>query len=76
MEKLKQELESFRPTLICSCDPACSYDLLPNSQAQRESDYVIAFLKGLNENYTIVRSQIMLMNPLLDIDKAFDFLSQ
>lgn len=37
----------------------------------REQDYVILFLKGLNERFAHSNSQIMMMNTLPNIDKAF-----
>ncbi|GAU32977.1 hypothetical protein TSUD_358440 [Trifolium subterraneum] len=37
----------------------------------REQDYVIRFLKGLNEKFSHSKSQIMMINPLPDIDRAF-----
>ncbi|XP_040955976.1 uncharacterized protein [Gossypium hirsutum] len=36
-----------------------------------KSDYVIHFLKGLNDSFSAVRSQILLMDPLPSINKAF-----
>ncbi|XP_050920471.1 uncharacterized protein LOC127138113 [Lathyrus oleraceus] len=42
----------------------------------RDQDYVIRFLKGLNEKFTHSKSQIMMMNPLPDIDKTFSLVIQ
>ncbi|KAF1897843.1 hypothetical protein Lal_00032604 [Lupinus albus] len=42
----------------------------------KEHDYVICFLKGLNDRYESVRSQIMLMDPLPTFNKAFSLLTQ
>ncbi|XP_004515732.1 uncharacterized protein [Cicer arietinum] len=42
----------------------------------QRDDYVIRFLKGLNEQYSPVRSQIMLMEPLPTISKVFSMLLQ
>ncbi|MCH83453.1 retrovirus-related pol polyprotein from transposon TNT 1-94, partial [Trifolium medium] len=42
----------------------------------RDSDQVIRFLKGLNDQYTAVRSQIMLMDPLPNIGKVYSLLVQ
>ncbi|GAU42269.1 hypothetical protein TSUD_81770 [Trifolium subterraneum] len=43
---------------------------------ERDSDQVIRFLKGLNDNYSAVRSQIMLMEPLPNIGKVYSLLVQ
>ncbi|MCH82134.1 retrovirus-related pol polyprotein from transposon TNT 1-94 [Trifolium medium] len=42
----------------------------------REQDYVIRFLKGLNKIFLHSKSQIMMMNPLPDIDRAFSLVIQ
>jgi hypothetical protein len=42
----------------------------------KDNDQVIRFLKGLNEQYRAVRSQIMLMDPLPNIGKVYSLLVQ
>ncbi|XP_015954735.1 uncharacterized protein LOC107479098 [Arachis duranensis] len=42
----------------------------------RSQTHVICFLRGLNEQYASVKSQVMLMKPLLDIAVAFFMLLQ
>jgi hypothetical protein len=42
----------------------------------RDQDYTIRFLKGLNEEYAYVRSQIMMMDPFPPIAKAFSLVIQ
>lgn len=37
---------------------------------------MIKFLRGLDEQYSVVRSQIMLMEPLQDLAKVFFMLIQ
>ncbi|XP_019462903.1 PREDICTED: uncharacterized protein LOC109361821 [Lupinus angustifolius] len=55
-----------------------AYDIWKNlkERSYREEDYVVIFLKGINEKYLGVRSQIMLMDPLPNINKAFSLLMQ
>ncbi|GAU35995.1 hypothetical protein TSUD_211320 [Trifolium subterraneum] len=43
---------------------------------KQDSDQVIRFLKGLNEQYSAVRSQIMLMDHLPNIGKVYSLLVQ
>lgn len=64
LKGLRQELDNFRPIPSCKCQICCSCDLLPTIQTYKENDYVIRFLKGLNEQYSSVKFQIMLMKPL------------
>ncbi|XP_004505909.1 uncharacterized protein [Cicer arietinum] len=76
LKKFWKELDNFCPLPTCSCNPKCSCNLLPKIRAYRDNDYVIRFLKDLNEQYSLVQSQIMLMDPLPNIIKVFFMLIQ
>ncbi|GAU51020.1 hypothetical protein TSUD_411640, partial [Trifolium subterraneum] len=67
MKKLLQELDNFRQIPDSSCSETCK--ALEKMRAYRDSDQVIRFLKGLNDQYAAFRSQIMLMDPLPNISK-------
>lgn len=41
-----------------------------------EREYVIYFVKGLNESYNNVRNQILVMDPIPSINKAFAMANQ
>ncbi|VFQ93382.1 unnamed protein product [Cuscuta campestris] len=64
----------FRPLPVCYCNPKCSCGALGVIQKHREDDLVICLLKGLNENYSGVRFQIMLINPLPNLGKVMEIL--
>ncbi|GAU20755.1 hypothetical protein TSUD_239490 [Trifolium subterraneum] len=74
MKKLWQELDNFRPIPESSCIVDCA--AIAKMKSYRDSDQVIRFLKGLNEQYSVVRSQIMLMDPLPKISKVYSVLVQ
>ncbi|XP_045832254.1 uncharacterized protein LOC123923607 [Trifolium pratense] len=74
MKKLWQELDNFRPIPANSCTDNCP--AMDKMRAYRDSDQVIRFLKGLNDQYSAVRSQIMLMEPLPNIGKVYSLLVQ
>ncbi|RDX57886.1 hypothetical protein CR513_62840, partial [Mucuna pruriens] len=77
LKALWQELDNFRPIPSCKCARRCSScTLIPTIEKYREADRVILFLKGLHENYSAVRSQIMLMDPLPTVNKVFSLLIQ
>ena len=58
MKKLQHQIENFRPIPSNNC--------VENSHflAKMRCDHVIRFLKGLNEQYSAVRSHIMLLDSL------------
>ncbi|CAJ2628544.1 unnamed protein product [Trifolium pratense] len=70
------ELENYRPLPYCKCSIPCSCGVIDSVRAYREQDFVIRFLKGLNERFSHSKSQIMMMNPLPDIDRAFSLVIQ
>ncbi|RDX63718.1 hypothetical protein CR513_57818, partial [Mucuna pruriens] len=69
MKALWQELRNLRPIPSCTCQVSCNCELGPTIKLHIEDDYVITFLKGLNDKYFVARSQIMLMEPLPNINK-------
>ncbi|XP_050913675.1 uncharacterized protein LOC127128420 [Lathyrus oleraceus] len=76
LKVLWDELETYRPIPSCSCAIPCSCGASESIRRYRDQDYVIRFLKGLNEKFTHSKSQIMMMNPLPDIDKTFSLVIQ
>jgi hypothetical protein len=76
LKGLWQELDNFRPIPSCSCTVRCNCALIPTIKQYRDSDYVVRFLKGLNDQYAQVRSNIMLMRPLPNVDIVFSLLCQ
>ncbi|XP_014522703.1 uncharacterized protein LOC106779158 [Vigna radiata var. radiata] len=73
---LWEELESLRPIPTCICKTPCSCELSKISIKYREMEHVICFLKGLNDTYNTVRTQILLMEPLPNINKVFLLIMQ
>lgn len=50
------ELENYPLILAYLCPIPCSCGAITSFQQYREQDYVILFLKGLNENFTHSKS--------------------
>ena len=76
LKALWDEIENFRPLPSCKCAIQCSCGVVQSMRLFREQDYTIRFLKGLNEEYAHVRSQIMMMDPFPPIAKAFALVTQ
>ncbi|XP_047177474.1 uncharacterized protein LOC124844559 [Vigna umbellata] len=73
---LWEELDILRPIPTCTCQIPCSCDLSRISLKYREMVHVICFLKGLNDSYNTVRTQILLMDPLPNINRVFSLIMQ
>jgi hypothetical protein len=71
-----QELEVLRPIFECQCTVKCSFLLAKSVKKYREWEYVTCFLKGLNEQYDTVRRQILCMEPLPSVAKAYSMIQQ
>ncbi|RDX99742.1 hypothetical protein CR513_17170, partial [Mucuna pruriens] len=66
---LWEELEALRHILDCICATKCNCVLVKSVKHYAESKQVICLLKGLGEVYGIVRTQILMMEPLPSIGK-------
>lgn len=75
LKTLWEELESLTPIPTCSCNSTCTYNLTQYMQLFKELEYVICFLKGLNVSYNAVKTQILMLDPLPSISKAFAMVS-
>lgn len=67
-----EELNSFRPQ--CVCGHCC--EGIKRLESHHQVEYVLAFLMGLNESFSQVRSQVLLLDPLPSINKVFSMIIQ
>ncbi|KAF7138291.1 hypothetical protein RHSIM_Rhsim07G0134800 [Rhododendron simsii] len=70
LKALWDELASYKTQPTCSCGGMKVY------HEQREHDQIMQFLMGLNESYNPIRGQILLMNPLPSVRKAYSLVTQ
>lgn len=64
LKSLWEELDNFRPLTPCTC----------SAKDFHHQDFIIRFLKGLNERFAMVRSQILLLDPLPSANKVFSMI--
>ncbi|XP_019418355.1 PREDICTED: uncharacterized protein LOC109329105 [Lupinus angustifolius] len=76
MKGLWQQLDNYIPIPPCYCETKCHCALIPTIKKYRENEYIICFLRGLNDQLSSGRSQIMLMGPMPPISKVFSILVQ
>ncbi|XP_030502719.2 uncharacterized protein LOC115717889 [Cannabis sativa] len=68
-----EELSNYRPS--CTCN-GCSCGGVKKLQEHHHMEYIMSFLMGLSDNYTQVRSSILLMDPLPEMNRVFHLVSQ
>ncbi|XP_075478953.1 uncharacterized protein LOC142519815 [Primulina tabacum] len=73
IKALWEELNHFRP--MCSCGK-CGCNGVKNLEAYIQMDYTMTFLMGLNESFTHIRSQVLLLDPLPPISRVFSLVVQ
>ncbi|XP_014522278.1 uncharacterized protein LOC106778796 [Vigna radiata var. radiata] len=76
LKGLCDEFENYRPVLHCKCSIPCTCEAIQAYKKYRDQDCVIRFLKGLNEQFSHVKSQIMFLDPLPPINKVFSLIVQ
>ncbi|XP_075096203.1 uncharacterized protein LOC142174321 [Nicotiana tabacum] len=70
MKTIWDEIELLDARVVCSC-AECKCGASEKNNALEERQKLVQFLMGLNESYTSCRGNIMMMNPLPDIDRAY-----
>ena len=70
LKNLWSELENFKPYTPCAYGFPCS------CKAYRDQDRTMLFLKGLNDQYLGVRSQILLMGLFPPLNQVFSSIMQ
>jgi hypothetical protein len=73
---LWEELEIYIPIPTFSCRYQCSCDAMRNARRNHTLLYAVRFLTGLNENFNVVKSQILLLDPLPPLNKIFSMVLQ
>ncbi|XP_019152375.1 PREDICTED: uncharacterized protein LOC109149170 [Ipomoea nil] len=68
---LWEEMNTLRPFPLCKCDPRCSCDLADIIRKERDTDQVIRFLQGLNDDYNSLKSNVLVLDPLPEVYKIF-----
>ena len=54
----------------------CTFAAMRNAKHFHSLNYAKRFLTGLNENFLVVKSQILLMDPLPSLNKIFSMVIQ
>jgi len=76
MRALWEELHSHRPLPNCHCHFQCKCDVVRVPKTYRTEDQIIQFLIGLNEQFSVVKTHVLLMDPLPSLNKVFSLVVQ
>ncbi|GAU44203.1 hypothetical protein TSUD_370660 [Trifolium subterraneum] len=71
-----EELEIYLPMPNCSCRNRCTCEAMRSACANHALLYIIRFLTGLNEHFAVVKSQILVRDPLPPMNKVFSLVLQ
>ena len=55
----------MRPLPICKCEPMCNCGAMKTMKTYMQSNYVIRFVKGLNDNFARVKKSCILDKSLV-----------
>lgn len=78
MKKLWDELQDIDALPACSCGVinTCKCDLLKRLQEKESRNQLLQFLMGLNSGYDTVKGQILAMDPLPTVNRAYYIIQQ
>lgn len=73
---LWEELDLYLPLPTCICRIKCSCEAMRSARSNHQLLQIIRFFTGLNDQFVVVKSQILLMDPLPNINKIFSMVIQ
>jgi len=76
MKTLWEELNSHRPMPLCTCIHQSRCEAMRSARYFRLEDQVIQFLTCLNDQFYVVKTQVLLMDPLPSINKVYSLVVQ
>ncbi|GAU39942.1 hypothetical protein TSUD_149520 [Trifolium subterraneum] len=76
LKLLWEELELYLPISTCICRVRCSCEAMRAARHNHVVLHTIRFLTVLNENFFVVKSQILLTEPLPTLNKVFSMVIQ
>jgi len=76
MKILWEELNSQRPMPLCTCIHQCRCEAMRSARYFRLEDQVIQIITGLNDQFSVVKTQVLLMDPLPSINKVYSLVVQ
>jgi len=76
MKSLWEELSSHRPIPSCTCVHTCRCATSRIAKVHRNEDQIMQFLTGLNDQFSVVRTQVLLLDPFPSLNKVYSLVVQ
>jgi hypothetical protein len=76
LKALWEDLNSHRPLPVCTCVHQCRCLAMQLVRDYRHEDQVLQFLQCLNDQFSVVKTQVLLMEPLPPINKVYSLVIQ
>jgi len=76
LRTLWEELNSHRPMPHFTCTHPCRCAAMREARNFRIEDQIIKFLTGLNDKFAVVKTQVLMMDPLPSINRVYALVIQ
>jgi hypothetical protein len=76
LKTLWEELEIYMPIPTCTCPVRCVCEVMRIARHNHHLLHAMRFLTGLNDSFNVVKSQILLLDPLPSMTKIFSMVLQ
>jgi len=76
MKSLWEELSSHIPIPSCTCVHTCRCAASRVAKVHRNEDQIMQFLTGLNDHFSMVRTKVLLLDPLPSLNKVYSLVVQ
>jgi hypothetical protein len=76
LKVLWEELEIYMPIPNCTCPIRCSCNAMRTARKNYHILHAMRFLTGLNADFNVVKSQILMLDPLPPMSKIFSMVLQ
>ncbi|KAJ0018876.1 hypothetical protein Pint_10931 [Pistacia integerrima] len=73
LKTIWEELSNYRPNFSCG---KCTCDGVKNLNNHHQTEYIMSFLMGLDDSFSQVRGQLLLMDPMPPISRVFSVIVQ
>ena len=76
MRTLWENLNSHRPMPHCTCPHPCRCAAMREARNFHIEDQIIQFLTGMNDKFAVIKTQVLMMDPLPSINRVYALIIQ